>query len=222
MNLPSLLLVIVVLLVIGLATALSMSRKQREGMVPTDDIPLSRRATDMVVIAPSAPTIIMPPAAPTLVIGPAMTAPLEVIPGAPPVVVQPPDSREPAITVAPQESAVITPPSRAVWDERGWTGHRRNGTSVYEGEYRVREARSGRERRFAGRIREAQNGLVIYIADPPPEIRSHPKGSCFQLAEQPEPGKRAWFILHWRRPAKDPDTALLYMEKVLDEAINHR
>jgi hypothetical protein len=56
--------------------------------------------------------------------------------------------------------------------------------------------------------------VTAYIADPPPEIRRHPHGACFQLYRDP------WFQLHWSRPARNPDDAILYMERVLDESIN--
>jgi hypothetical protein len=30
----------------------------------------------------------------------------------------------------------------------------------------------------------------------------------------------AWFHVNWRQPARNADEAILYLEKVLDEAIN--
>lgn len=56
----------------------------------------------------------------------------------------------------------------------------------------------------------------VFIEDPPPEIRLHPHGSCFQLWE---PGTD-WFKLHFVKPAGDFVTARLYVEGLLREAFD--
>lgn len=164
------------------------------------------------------PVIIGPRREPLPVIRPAEMAYINITPSAASPEVIYPQERHPAITIAPQISRVITQPQRAVWDEYGWTQQRQG---EYAGEYRVRDTLE-RERRFAGRIREEHGQSLAYIADPPPEIRNHRHGHCLQLWGQPEPGGRTWYHLHWSTPARDPDTALLYMEQMLDEAINNR
>jgi hypothetical protein len=229
-------LVIISLLVVGLGVGLWFwqYRGRRGEIAPIPTISPARRATGIVIAAPSAPVAIgamtappvniAPTASEPLVIGPTPTPPLVVAPAATePLVIAPAPGRRPLVVAArTPDPAVVAPPPRAAWDERGWTMRQQDGARVYEGEYRIRDRRAGREQRFAGRMREARNGVTVYIADPPPEIRSHPKSSCFHLLAPPATGQPTWFVLHWHRPAKDPDSALLYLEKVLDEAINRR
>jgi hypothetical protein len=146
-------------------------------------------------------------------------------PGPPPIVVAPSESDgvdangtsttngRCRLIVTPELPLEITPPRRAAWDEQGWLRKGSDSRIVYEGTYRVRR-RSGTVATFRGRI-TVQNGAVTpYIADPPPQIKRHPKGPCFQLTQPP------WFRIHWHRPATNVDDALLYVERVLDEVIN--
>ncbi len=74
--------------------------------------------------------------------------------------------------------------------------------------------RSREQLRFEGRILEAAHRVTPYIANPPVEIKRHPKGPCFRVSQAP------WFQIHWRRAAANVDDALLYVERILDEAIN--
>jgi hypothetical protein len=118
------------------------------------------------------------------------------------------------VAVAPTIPSIVEPPPRGAWEERGWTRKQENGHAVYEGHYQVTDRRTNQVRRFRGRVVQ-QHGLAItYIADPPAEIKRHRKGPCFQLLKAP------WFQLNWHRGAANVDDAILYLEKVLDEAVN--
>jgi hypothetical protein len=114
--------------------------------------------------------------------------------------------------VSPARSSTVTPPLRGAWDERGWTKRGTGRHEIYEGHYLVGT------RKYRGRI-EVRNGhrdISPFIYDPPLEIKKHPHGSCFQLVSDD------WFHLHWSRPARNVDDAILYMERILDESINSR
>lgn len=124
------------------------------------------------------------------------------------VVIQP--NAVEVITVQPSRTATVTPPERGAWDERGWIKHSTGGREIYEGYYAVGT------RRFRGRIEvrgKRGRNVTAYIDNPPREIKSHPHGACFQLVRD------GWFILHWARPARNVDDAILYMERVLDESL---
>jgi hypothetical protein len=107
----------------------------------------------------------------------------------------------------------VRPVARGVWDEKGWVRERRNGALVYQGTFHVTGRRSRLQRRFAGQISLADGKVAVYIADPPSEIKNHPKGPCFTRLSG------NWFQLHWHRPARNVDEAILYVEKVLAEAL---
>ncbi len=114
------------------------------------------------------------------------------------------------IKVEPSKTVTVTPPERGAWDERGWTRTINGGREIYEGYYTVAT------RRFRGRIEVRGNrgrNVTVYIYNPPREIKNHPHGACFQLVGDD------WFMLHWARPARNVDDAILYMERVLDEAL---
>ena len=116
--------------------------------------------------------------------------------------------------IGPTEALSVQAPSRAAWDERGWTQHRENGQNIYSGFYQI--THRGHPRMFPGRMVVNRKRITPFIADPPREIKRHPKGPCFRLAKSP------WFRVEWRRPAQNVDDAILYVEKVLDEAVNGR
>lgn len=113
------------------------------------------------------------------------------------------------IKVEPSRALTVAPPERGAWDERGWTWNASGGRETYEGFYQVGN------RKFRGRI-ETRGGrkVAAYIYDPPPEVKRHRHGACFQLV------KDGWFHLHWSRPARNVDDAILYMERVLDESLH--
>jgi hypothetical protein len=145
-------------------------------------------------------------------------------PGQPPAVVAPSATtvcgpRDKAIEktgrliVTPALPLTVTPPSRDAWDEHGWRAIRRGADAVYEGEYRARRW-SGRPVTFPGRIVRQGGVISAYVADPPTQIRRHPKGPCFQLTNPP------WFRVHWHRPPTSVDDALLYVERILNEVLN--
>lgn len=117
-----------------------------------------------------------------------------------------------AVPITPQETETVRPPDRVVWDERGWSRRFRNGTETYEGFYQVGP------RRFAGRLEAERRGrqITAFIHDPPPEIRRHRHGPCFQQVGV----GTGWFHLHWRRSPRTVDQTILYVEQILDEALN--
>lgn len=129
------------------------------------------------------------------------------------------------VLIAPQSpSTVITrlkalcvePIARPLWDAKGWTPRPHHSRSAYDGFYEVLIKRTGQVRRFRGRLEETRRGIAAYISDPPPEIRRHPKGSCFGLVDG------TWFQIHWHDQPRDADSAIVYVETVLDEALNGR
>jgi hypothetical protein len=113
-------------------------------------------------------------------------------------------------TIEPTIPTVVESPGRSAWDEKGWTRQQ----NTYEGNYQVFEHKSRRIRRFNGRIVLSGEVAQTFIADPPPEIKRHPKGPCFQLHDG------GMFKVEWRRPARNVDEAILYVERVLDESLN--
>jgi hypothetical protein len=131
-----------------------------------------------------------------------------VVKPAPAAIIQP--KMAAVFRVQPAKAVTVSPPERGAWDERGWTRATRGGRDIYEGYYLVGT------RRFRGRI-ESHNDrqkIAAYIYNPPREVKRHRHGACFQLV------KDGWFYLHWSRPARSVDDAILYMERVLDESLN--
>lgn len=157
-----------------------------------------------IIVGPAARTTISP----AILIGP--TAP---------VVVEP--ARDAAIVVEPQavllveaaSSVTVEAPQRAVWDDLGWIRRQDGDRIVYEGTYRARDRRIGQRVEFDGRIVERGRHFQAYIADPPPELRRHPKAPCFTRSNGP------WFQVHWYRPARSADEAVLYIEKIIAECL---
>jgi hypothetical protein len=136
-----------------------------------------------------------------------------------PLVVGPSSTRtvvEPSahLVIGPSPRVLVEKVRRPIWEEMGWAVVSKGGRPVYEGVYEVLQRSTGQTRRFDGYVIRDGSVFTAYIADPPPEIREHPKGPCFLLTEAP------WFRVHWYRPARDVDTAILYVQRVLDEAIN--
>lgn len=168
------------------------------------------------VIGPSTPTVIRPAASVVIrPLPPAITiTPSEVLR----IVPRPSERIVPqtiqATRIAPVPVTTVEPPPRGAWDEKGWTRTAENGNEIFEGVYRVGT------RAFRGRVIAERRGrrFTAYIYDPPPEIKSHPHGRCFQKAGF---GDR-WFILHWARPARSTDDAIIYMERILDESLRRR
>jgi hypothetical protein len=196
------------------------------GVAPGLESSESRRSVGTIVLThPStapAPLVIGP--AEVFLVGPSppetsavrLAAPPALVIGPPePIVIGP---SEPALVIGPtsEPSTVIEPPQRGAWDEQGWTVRTVDGQKIYEGAYQVRNRRMDSQLTYRGRVRATGTNVIPYIADPPPEIQRHPKGPCFILARAP------WFRVYWHRPAQNVDDAILYVEKVLDEAINAR
>jgi len=160
----------------------------------------------ITVISPSEP-IRIKPTSEIIAIRPIQRQTIVIKPAS--VVVVQPKAVE-IITVQPSITVTVTPPERGAWDERGWIKHSNGRHEIYEGYYAVGT------QRFRGRIEvrgHRGRNVTAYIDNPPPEIKYHPHGACFQLVRDD------WFILHWARPARNVDDAILYMERVLDESL---
>lgn len=116
------------------------------------------------------------------------------------------------VKITPSKTAYVKPPQRGAWDERGWTKQMVGKNETYSGFYQVGN------RKYQGRIEIGRwaKGIRMYIHNPPPQIKKHKHGACFQLV------KDGWFVLHWSKAARNVDDAILYMEKVLDESLSKR
>ena len=165
------------------------------------------------VVGPAEEIVVQPLAAASLVIGPSEAILVAPSP-AQPLVIGP--SREEVVVISPAAALTIEPPQRAAWDDRGWMKRTENGQEIYEGVHQIADRRSRQHRRFRGAVVVSAGEVLPYIADPPAELRRHPKHPCFQLSHPP------WFKMHWQRAAGNVDDAILYLERVLDEAINGR
>lgn len=115
---------------------------------------------------------------------------------------------------APQPALAVAPPPRGAWQERGWEQGEERGQTMYTGDYQVRERAAGVPRSFRGRVILQGGKAEAYIADPPPEAARHAKWTCFHQVGGP------WYHVNWRTPARNVDEAILYLEMILDEAIN--
>jgi hypothetical protein len=180
------------------------------GAQPSGTDGLGRTTTAPLVVGPTVRTV-----RPISIIGP-QTA----VAARPNIAVIGPDQRDVVsigptkLLVRPGVAARVEAAPRAAWDDRGWTAEPHGHERVYRGWYNVINRRTGQALRFEGRIAQDGHHITPYIADPPPEIRQHPKAACFTLTQAP------WFQVHWRRAAANVDDGLLYVERVLDEAIN--
>jgi hypothetical protein len=158
-----------------------------------------------IIVAPAPRTTI----APAVIVGP--TAPLVVEP-----------SHETALVIEPRQvlvveaapSLTIEAPQRAVWDDLGWMRRQDGDRIIYEGRYRTRNRKTGQDMGYDGRVVERGRHIQAYIADPPPELRRHPKAACFTRTTGP------WFQVHWYRSARSADEAVLYVEKIIAECLS--
>lgn len=228
----------------GIVSLLALNVLER-GLPPADLVPQLpswlQRLFPPAELQPYVPTpdrsvVVTPLAVP--VVGPAVASEVPVVqPQTEPsaaVVVGPQDPDRPVTVVDLQDVRVVRPlpeqevkpcdvpvanrPPRAAWDEKGWRQTTTNGEQVFEGFYQATDKRK-KVRRFPGRITTQGTKVSAFIADPPAELRHHPKNPCFQRYAQD--GTHTWFYLNWARPAQDAETALLYVERVLDESFNH-
>lgn len=54
---------------------------------------------------------------------------------------------------------------------------------------------------------------MFRIKAPPPELRRHPKGACFGYAGN------GWYTVNFITRPRDIDSGILYVERVLNEAL---
>lgn len=136
-------------------------------------------------------------------IGPDLRAPIQIAP-----------ERRFAITIEHTPATVVETPNRPYWDEKGWTCVTENGRRQYLGVYRVLDRNRRVELTFPGRVIEERDRVHAYISKPPAQCRQHAKWPCF--SHQGE----GIYRLEWYRAASNPDEAILYFERILDEAVN--
>jgi hypothetical protein len=134
-----------------------------------------------------------------------------VVQSARPVIVHP----NQVTTIAPAKAERIAPIPRQVWDEKNWSRKVTGKEIVYLGTYHVVVHQTGQVRTFDGRIVVQGTRITTYIHDPPAEIGAHPKKPCFAYDDN------NWFRLNWYHAAQSVGSAILYMERILDEALNH-
>jgi len=120
----------------------------------------------------------------------------------------------PVEIIRPATHLLISPNPRGVWEEKGWEIERLFGRQIYRGYFQVRDRNTRKNHRYQGRIENTKLNFTPFIANPPTGIRTHPKGPCFSRISD------EWFQVHWHRPPRNVDDAILYIEKVLDEVVN--
>lgn len=108
----------------------------------------------------------------------------------------------------------VQPSERSYWDERGWTRLRQNGKWEYSGFYYIVDQLTGSSLKFSGRIEANYRKIVPFISNPPHQCKSHSKWPCFKHVG------RGNYRIQWYRAARNPDEAILYVEQILDEAVN--
>lgn len=122
--------------------------------------------------------------------------------------------------VTPQRSVVV-PPARNALEDQGWTRTSRaeGSTQVFEGYYTATAA-DGKRHRFPGRIEVDNWGDIRpFIHNPPLDLMrkmGHPRVPCFAATGGD------WYRIHWSEPARDPDTALLFVEGLVTEALTQK
>jgi hypothetical protein len=137
--------------------------------------------------------------------------------------------KEDILTIVPRHKTrpVIRRAPRPVWQEYGWHQRKAKDTVIYSGEYRINDLRTATTQVFKGALRVRGNQIDGSVQDIPPElyqstINGHPKRYCFRLIDPAGSGSPPlWFRIDWETSPKDPDSALLYIEHILSEAINH-
>lgn len=162
----------------------------------------------MLVIGPSQAIIVGPSGAKYTAAGPGAVVPKA---GGRSAMVIGPAAK---ITIAPSIAEIVQPPARGAWDENGWACQSSGRERIYQGYYRANDRHQHQTRKFHGRIIVSGHEVIPFIADPPNQIKRHPKGPCFSFETSP------WFRVHWHHPARNVDDAILYIEKILEEAIN--
>ena len=120
------------------------------------------------------------------------------------------------------------------WQERGWKIKEEDSRrTIYEGKYKATNQK-GNLRNFLGYIIyskpieseiigtkiQRQPEAEVFVINPPQEIKNHPHGHCFQFVSALT-RKKALFKLHFERPPRDVDAAILFMDNLLNEALNH-
>jgi len=123
------------------------------------------------------------------------------------------------LVIAPpiRESFIVNPTRLSYWEECGWIREQKDGENEYKGKFSILDIHSGRKKAFSGRLIERGNIVTLYIYKPPNSLlRDHPKRVCLKHQNND------CFKLHWGHPARHPDEAILYMERILAESINLR
>jgi hypothetical protein len=119
------------------------------------------------------------------------------------------------ISVQPKaRQQVAARPINALWERRGWQQGLSARGPLYEGEFRVVSARTGREHTFAGRVETGGGYCQALVRNPPAALLSrHPKRMCFHARGQ------GWYSMNWWRGTSDVDETISYVEQTLGEAL---
>ncbi len=127
----------------------------------------------------------------------------------------------------------VEPVPTPYWEASGWERSQlKEGIEVYRGKYKV--ALGEEQREYDGfvvvetspsysiedlSIKE-QTTARVFIEDPPKEVKSHPNGSCLGLISQSNEKHKSQFTLHFTVPPKDADSAIRFMEGMLEESFH--
>ncbi len=98
----------------------------------------------------------------------------------------------------------------------GWQVEERDNCRVYSGPFCLFNPSGRLVASIFGQVVEwPRLPAEVYVYDPPPAVRQHRHGPCFQLLS---PGA-AWFKVHWERPPRDFDSARAFMEELVSESL---
>jgi len=127
----------------------------------------------------------------------------------------------------------VEPTPIPYWQSSGWDRSQpKEGIELYRGTYKVVLGEEQKE--YGGYVLvqkspsystgdisvEGQTEAKGFIEDPPEEVQNHPHGSWLgRVGEFNEKGKTK-FILHFTKPPRDADTAIKFMERMLDESFH--
>ncbi len=125
------------------------------------------------------------------------------------------NQKQERIIIRPRSPIVVRPKPRPYWDECGWSIKiDKNGSLYYLGNYCIVDKHKSQEFVFNGMVAFDGQTATPYILNPPQALTDHKDWKCFNR----DTGD--WFRLHWEKPTTDVDTAILWMEKILGEALS--
>ena len=127
----------------------------------------------------------------------------------------------------------VEPTPIPYWQSSGWERSQpKEGIEVFKGKYKVTS--SGEQRGYHGFVVvetspsysieglsiDGQTTARVFIEDPPKELKNHPNGSCLGLVSRVNEKHKDQFTLHFTVPPRDADSAIRFMEGMLDESFH--